>query len=100
MSVQLVAIYSTPDDPHAFDAHYRKFHTPLAKKIPGLQSLTVDRTAAKVMGDADIYMVARMQFADEEVFAKAMASAENREAGKDLMSFAKGKVTLLKTVDG
>ncbi len=41
-------------------------------------------------------MIAELHFADEASFDKAMASAENRAAGKDLMSFAKGLITMLK----
>jgi len=36
-----------------------------------------------------------MHFPDRQRFDEAMASAENRAAGKDLMSFAKNLVTLV-----
>ena len=44
-------------------------------------------------------MIAEMHFPDRTRFDEAMASAENRAAGKDLMSFAKGLVTLLVVED-
>lgn len=41
--------------------------------------------------------MAEMHFPDRARFEEAMASPENRAAGKDLMSFAKEIVTLLVT---
>lgn len=95
MPVKLIALYSTPDDRAAFDSHYDLVHTPLAKAVPGLSELRVTRAKAKLMGEADIYLVAELVFPDQVTFDAAMASDENRLAGKDLANFAKGKVTLL-----
>jgi uncharacterized protein (TIGR02118 family) len=36
-------LYDRPDDPEAFDRHYRDVHIPLARKIPGLRRYTVSR---------------------------------------------------------
>ena len=46
-------------------------------------------------GEPDYFLIAEMHFPDQETFDAAMASAENRAASKDLMSFAKGLATLL-----
>ncbi len=95
MSVKLVAIYDEPDDRSSFDAHYDKIHTPLAKAIPGLAELRVTRSNKKIMGSADVYLIAEMIFPDQAAFETAMSSNENKVAGADLANFAKGKVTLL-----
>lgn len=47
------------------------------------------------MGDADVYLVAELDFGNEAAFAVAMDWAENKAAGRDLANFAKGRVTLL-----
>ena len=39
---QLTALYSHPEDPAAFDKHYREVHAVLAAKLPGLQKFTVN----------------------------------------------------------
>jgi uncharacterized protein (TIGR02118 family) len=40
-------------------------------------------------------LIAELHFADEAAFDAAMASPENRAAGKDVMNFAKGLVTMV-----
>lgn len=99
MSVKLVAVYSTPNDKAAFDAHYDNVHTPLAKAVPGLSDLRVTRAKAKLMGDTDIYLIAELVFPDQPTFDAAMASNENKDAGRDLANFAKGKVSLFVAED-
>ena len=93
---KLIALYAQPDDVDAFQKHYTEVHTPLALAVPGLQELVVNKVVASPMGgEPQYFQIAEMRFADKAAFDKAMASAENRAAGKDLMNFAKGKVTLL-----
>lgn len=99
MAIKLIAVYSTPDDPAAFDAHYADVHTPLARQIPGLEELRVSHARKRLMGTHDIYLTAEMVFADKAAFDAAMSSAENQAAGKDLANFAKGKVSLFVAED-
>jgi uncharacterized protein (TIGR02118 family) len=99
MAVKLIAIYRKPDDEDAFNEHYDKVHTPLVLKVPGLQSLTVNRVTRHLMGDDSPYMIAEMAYADQAAFDAAMASDENKTSGKDLMSFARGIVSLVVAED-
>jgi uncharacterized protein (TIGR02118 family) len=95
-TVKLLAMYQQPADTDAFLKHYNEVHLPLVLKIPGLQKAVVNRIEKNLMGgEAPYFMIAEMHFADQAAFDAAMASAENRAAGKDLMSFAKGLVTML-----
>ena len=41
--VKFVALYKKPADVEAFEKHYNEIHAPLAKKMPGLVKLEVDR---------------------------------------------------------
>lgn len=94
--IKLFALYKRPQDIDAFLDHYENVHIPLVKKIPGLADAVVNRvTAAPMGGDPEFFLIAEMQFPDKATFDAAMASPENRAAGKDLMSFAKGLATLL-----
>ena len=94
MTHMLVAVYQTPKDTSAFDAHYANVHTPLVEKIPGLLELRVSKIHNTLMGSADIYLIAQMVFADREALDAAMTSDENKAAGRDLGTFARGLVTL------
>jgi uncharacterized protein (TIGR02118 family) len=95
MSITLVALYRRPDDVDAFLRHYYDVHLPLVRQTPHLIDVKIREVSSVVMGDLPIFLIAEMKFPDRATFDAAMASAENRVAGKDLMSFAKGLVTLL-----
>ncbi len=91
--VVLTALYKTPEDTQAFDDHYNNTHTPLVKKIPGLKKLEVTRFSKMLTpGNATLaeqpYLQCNMYFEDMDAFKAAMASEENKAAGKDLMGFA------------
>jgi uncharacterized protein (TIGR02118 family) len=95
-TVKLLAMYQQPADIDAFLSHYNEVHLPLVMKVPGLQKAVVNRIDKNLMGgDAPYFMIAELHFADQAAFDAAMASPENRAAGKDVMSFAKGLVTML-----
>ena len=97
---KLIALYKKPDDIDAFMTHYENIHVPLVKKIPGLEKAVINRvTAAPMGGEPAYFLIAEMQYRDADTFHKAMASPENQAAGKDLMSFAKGLVTLVVAED-
>lgn len=94
--VKLIALYERPADEAAFFAHYEQVHTPLAKKVPGLSALVANRVTADAFGGEPKYVfIAEMHFPDRATFDAAMRSPENRALGADLMSFAKGIVTVL-----
>lgn len=96
--VKLIAIYDTPDDPDAFWDHYLTVHAPLTRTLPGLQAVNLNRVTADAFGGEPRHaLIAEMVFPDRATFDAAMRSPENRALGKDLMSFARGKVTVLVT---
>lgn len=93
---KLLAIYRQPPDPVAFDRHYQEVHAPLARRIPGLTRLVVNRATPPPWGGPSPYhLVAELHFPDEPTFSAAMASPENRAAAKDLRQFAGDLVTLV-----
>lgn len=97
MTVKLIALYREPDDIDGFLRHYEEVHAPLVRKTPHLETMTVDRVTGSPMGKPAFFLIATMVFPDRARFDEAMASPENRAAGKDLMGFARDVVTLLVT---
>ena len=93
--IKMLAMYKRPEDVEAFDRHYREVHGPLMLKVPGLESMKVIRNLQAFGGEPAYYQITEMTFRDEDSFKSAMASPENRAAGKDLMSFARDVVTLV-----
>ena len=92
--IKLVALFKRPEDVEAFDVHYEQSHAPLMRKVPGLERMEVTRNIKAFRGEPEYYLVAEMYFPDQETFDAAMASDENRAAGKDLMGFARDYVTM------
>ena len=96
MTTRLIVIYDQPENAEAFFKHYEEVHTPLVKKTPGLQRLVLNQIVGDVFGSSAPYIaIAEMDYPDRETFDAAMKSSENQAVGKDLMSFAKGKVKVL-----
>ncbi len=91
--VKLVAFYRKPSDAEAFDRAYFETHIPLVNKIPGLQRVEISRITGAPRGEPDFYLIAEMYFPDKQTMDRGLASPENAEAGKNLMSFARGLVT-------
>ena len=71
---------------------------PLIVKTPGLLKTDVEYVTSVFIGNAEsYYMIARMYFENKDTFKIAMKSDENKAAGKDLIGFAKGRVSLYVT---
>jgi len=95
MTVKLIALYKKPDDEVAFLQHYHEVHIPLVMKTPHLVKTEINRVTGAPFGEPAYFLIAEMHFPDHRRFEEAMVSPENRAAGKDLMNFAKGLVTLV-----
>jgi uncharacterized protein (TIGR02118 family) len=94
--VKIFALYDRPDDPAAFFHHYETVHAPLVKKTPGLQSFVLNRVTDDIVGAGPSYaLIAEMTYPDRATYEAAMKSPENEAVGQDLMSFAKGKVSVV-----
>ncbi len=94
--VKLVALFKHPEDAEAFDQHYHEVHAPLMRAVPGLRKMEVTRFTSGVRGEKpEYYMMAEMFWDDKDAMMQAMATQENRAAGKDLMSFARDYVTMM-----
>jgi len=96
MPAQILVMYKQPTDPAHFDQYYADVHTPLAKKIPGLQSLVVGRSPASVTDEpSPYYLIAELTFDSMESLGAGMASDEGKATAADLENFATGGVIIL-----
>jgi uncharacterized protein (TIGR02118 family) len=93
---QLTALYSHPEDPAAFDKHYREVHAVLAGKLPGLQKFTVSWPAPGEDGAKPSYhLVATLIWDSAEDLQASFASPEGEAAMADLPNFAGAGVDIL-----
>ena len=93
--VRLIALYSQPEDPAAFDAHYRDVHAPIVQRYPNLISVQLTKADGVGGRPAAYYLMAEMSFASRADLDEALASDAGRESGRDLRNFAGAGVTLL-----
>jgi uncharacterized protein (TIGR02118 family) len=86
---QLTVLYNHPQDPAAFDRHYRDVHAPLAASAPGLVSYTVTHCEPGPDGSAPpFHLVAVLTWASAEALQAALGSPEVQAANEDLPNFA------------
>jgi len=95
VAVRLIALYAPPEDPVAFDAHYRDTHTPIIRRYPGLLDLRLTRPDGVGGRPPAFYLMAEMAFDSRADLDAALASESGVESGRDLRNFAGAGVTLL-----
>lgn len=90
--IRFLVLYNTPQDPEAFDRHYRDVHIPLTKKLPGLRHYTLGSHATKIRGDEPYYLIAELEWDDMDALEKAFRSPEGQAAAQDVPNFASSGV--------
>jgi uncharacterized protein (TIGR02118 family) len=84
MGAKLVVLYGNPDDPAAFDAHYRDVHAPLVEQIPGLERWSAAKfVGAADNGDVPYYQIVELHFADTDAVQAAFGSSEGQATAAD-----------------
>ncbi|SNS54058.1 conserved hypothetical protein [Geodermatophilus saharensis] len=91
---RLVVSYGQPEDPAAFDAHYRDTHVPLTVQLPGLVRFTTGRPQSLDPSHPAPHLVAELDFDSEEAMGAAFASEAGKAGAKDIASFATGGATM------
>jgi len=95
VAARLIVLYSPPEDPAAFDAHYRDVHTPIVRRYPGLRDMRLTRPSGVAGREPAFYLVAEMAFDSRADLEAALASDAGRESGLDLRNFAGAGLTML-----
>jgi uncharacterized protein (TIGR02118 family) len=86
---QLTVLYNHPQDPEAFNRHYREVHVPLAAKAPGLTSYTVNYSEPGPDGSPPPYhAIAILTWESKAAAQAALGSPEFQAAAADLPNFA------------
>jgi uncharacterized protein (TIGR02118 family) len=84
---KLLVLHPPQPNADAFMAHYVQYHIPLARKMPGLQSLQYGFDVQALAGDATFLCVFEGEFADGTLEA-AMGSPEGESVAEDVPNFA------------
>jgi len=90
---KLVALFTHPADPAAFDAGFNRF-LPLAEVLPGLRRVVVSHAHGGPEGATPYYLMHELFFDDFTAARAAMASPAGVAAAQQLWTFAADNVTL------
>ncbi|MCV0402781.1 MAG: EthD family reductase [Chloroflexi bacterium] len=96
---RLIVLYNAPEDPEAFDAHYRDVHTPIVSRYPHLRDMRLSKLSGVAGRDAAYYLMAEMIFDSAADLDEALMSPAGAESAKDLRNFAGAGVTMFVAPD-
>ena len=96
---RLIALYHPPDDPDAFDAHYRDVHTPIVERYPNPRGLRLSKPAGVAGRPSPFHLMAEMTFDSAADLDEALASEAGAESARDLRNFADAGVTMFVAPD-
>jgi uncharacterized protein (TIGR02118 family) len=91
---RLIALYNVPDDPAAFDAHYREVHAPIVARYPSIRNIVLTKPIGVAGREAPYHLVAEMSFDSVADLEAALTSEAAAASAKDLRNFATAGVTL------
>lgn len=91
---RLVALYNVPEDPGAFDAHYRDVHSSIVGRYPNLRDVRLTTPAGVAGRPAPFHLMAEMTFDSDEDLEAALVSDAGAESARDLRNFAGAGVTV------
>ena len=85
---RLIALYNVPDDPDAFDAHYRDVHAGIIARYPNIRDVRLTKPAGVAGRPAPFHLMAEMVFDSAADLDAALMSEAGAESAKDLRNFA------------
>jgi uncharacterized protein (TIGR02118 family) len=91
---RLIALYNVPDDPDAFDAHYRDVHAPIVARYPKVRDVRLTKPVGVAGRAAPYHLMAEMTFDTAADLDAALMSDAGAESARDLRTFAGAGVTL------
>jgi uncharacterized protein (TIGR02118 family) len=92
--VKMIALYTKPEDPEAFDKEYMEKHVALVKSLPGLRKVEIARIQASPIGEVKGYLVTEMYFDSMEALNAANASPEGKATARHAMQIAAKNISI------
>ena len=83
MTARFIVLWETPNDPEAFDRHYREVHIPIARDLPGLRRYLISRDARPVRGET-YFQIAELEWDTLEDLQAAFASPAGKATAADV----------------
>ena len=96
---RLIVLYSVPDDPEAFDAHYRDVHTPIVQRYPNLRDVRLTKPVGVAGRPAPFHLKSEMFFDTAADLDEALMSEAGADSARDLRNFAGAGVSMFVALD-
>jgi uncharacterized protein (TIGR02118 family) len=96
---RLIALYNVPDDPDAFDVHYRDVHSGIVARYPNIRDVRLTKPVGVAGRPAPFHLMAEMTFDSAADLDAALMSEAGAESARDLRNFAGAGVTLFVAPD-
>ena len=82
--MRMLVLYPQPTDEAEFDRHYYERHVPLSKSLPGVIRYAVSRNPRRLRGDASYYLIAAVDWQDQESMRRDFSSPPGKELAEDV----------------
>jgi uncharacterized protein (TIGR02118 family) len=96
--VKFIVLWNTPEDPVAFERHYRDVHIPLIKQMPGLRRYTIGRHVTALHGGEPYYWIAELEWDSMDALQKARQSPQGQATSQDAASLVRSTGTSFRTM--
>ena len=87
--VKFLILWNTPEDPAAFERHYRDVQIPLIKQSPNLRRYTIGHYATPVRGGEPYCWIAELEWDSMDALQKAFQSPEGKATAQDAANLAR-----------
>lgn len=91
--VKFLVLWNTPQDPEAFERHYRDVQIPLIKQLPGLRRYTIGHHATAVRGEEPYYWIAELEWDSMEALQQAFQSPQGQATAQDATNLSRASST-------
>ncbi|EFH81290.1 EthD family reductase [Ktedonobacter racemifer] len=96
--VKYIVLWNTPEDPVAFERHYRDVHIPLVKQMPGLRRYTIGPHVTALRGGEPYYWIAELEWDTMDALQKALQSPQGQATAQDAASLVRSTGTSFRTM--
>jgi uncharacterized protein (TIGR02118 family) len=96
---RLIVLYNVPEDPEAFDAHYRDVHTAIVERYPNLRNVRLTKPVGVAGRPAPFHLMAEMSFDSAADLDEALMSEAGADSARDLRNFAGAGVSMFIALD-
>ena len=95
--VKFIVLWNTPEDPVAFERHYRDVHIPLVKQMPGLRRYTIGRVTT-LRGGEPYYLIAELEWDSMDALQEALQSHQGQATAQDAANLARSTGTSFRSM--